>query len=169
MRKNEKNILVFTSTFPTFIEGDATPPFVYELSKRLAQKEGFHIVVLTPFRKGSKVFEERDGLRIYRFKYGFTSLCEGGILPNLKKNKFLFFQVPFFLFFAFVNLAKIVKKEKIDIIHAHWIIPQGFISVLYKKLFRKKELKIICTSHGSDLFGLQNPFMKKIKKIFVFF
>jgi len=159
-----KNILVFTTTFPTFLEKDGTPPFVYELSRRLVEKDGVHIIVLTPFRKGTKVFEERDKLKIYRFKYGFTNLCEGGILPNLKKNKLLYFQVPFLFLFAFLNLKKIVKKEKIDIIHAHWIIPQGFLAVLYKKLFRKKGIKIICTSHGGDIFGLQNSVMKKIKK-----
>jgi len=160
----KKNILVFTTTFPTFLQEDGTPPFVYELSKKLAEKGNFRLIVLTPFRKNTKIFEERENLKIYRFKYGFTSLCEGAILPNLKKNKFLFFQVPFLLLFAFINLARIVKKKKIDIIHAHWIIPQGFIAVLYKKLFRKKNLKIICTSHGSDIFGLQNSLMKKIKK-----
>ncbi len=159
-----KNILVFTTTFPTFLERDGTPPFVYELSKRLAQKEDIHVVVLAPFRRGTRSFEERNRLKIYRFKYGFTALCEEGILPNIKKNKFLFFQIPFLLFSAFINLAKIVKKENINIIHAHWIIPQGFIAVLYKKLFQKKNLKIICTSHGSDIFALQNSLMKKIKK-----
>jgi glycosyltransferase involved in cell wall biosynthesis len=159
-----RNILVFTTTFPTFLEGDGTPPFVYELSKRLAEKEDINIIVLTPFRKKTKVFEERDGLKIYRFKYGFTSLCEGAILPNLKKNKFLYFQIPFLFLFSIINLAKVIKKENINIIHAHWIIPQGFIAVLYKKLFRKKSLKIICTSHGGDIFGLQNSLMKKIKR-----
>ena len=33
-----KNVLVFTSTFPKFIQGDTTPPFVYELSQGLAGK-----------------------------------------------------------------------------------------------------------------------------------
>lgn len=160
----KENILVFTSTFPIFLKGDGTPPFVYELSKRLAEREDFRIIVLTPFRKRTKPFEERERLKIYRFRYGFTALCERGILPNLKKNKFLFFQIPFLFFFAFINLAKIVKKEKINIIHAHWIVPQGFMAVLYKKIFRKRNLKIICTSHGGDIFGLQNSFAKKIKK-----
>ncbi|MCM8787749.1 MAG: glycosyltransferase family 4 protein [Candidatus Omnitrophica bacterium] len=159
-----KNILVFTTTFPTFLKKDGTPPFVYELSKRLAQKEDLNIVVLTPYRKGTKTFEQRDGLKIYRFKYGFTHLCEGGILPNLKNNKLLYFQVPFLFFFAFLNLKKIIKKEKINTIHAHWIVPQGFIAVFYKKIFRKRNFKIICTSHGGDIFGLQGWLMRKIKK-----
>lgn len=160
----KENILVFTSTFPIFLKGDGTPPFVYELSKRLAEREDFRFVVLTPFRRKTKVFEEKEGLKIYRFRYDFTSLCDGAILPNLKKNKFLYFQIPFFIIAAFLNLGKLVKKEKIDIIHAHWIIPQGFIAVVYKKIFRKKSLKIICTSHGGDIFGLQNPLMKKFKR-----
>jgi len=160
----KKNILVFTTTFPTFLKGDGTSPFVYELSKRLVQKGDLYVVVLTPFRKETKVFEEKDGLKIYRFKYGFTSLCEGAIVPNLRKNRMLIFQVPFLFFSAFLNLAKIIKRGEIETIHAHWIIPQGFIAVLYKKLFRKRNLKIICTSHGGDIFSLQNPLMKKIKK-----
>lgn len=159
-----KKILVTATTFPTFLKGDVTPPFVYELSKRLAKNKDLKIVVSTPYIKRAKTYKEREGMKIYRYKYGFTSLCDGAILPNLKKNKLLYFQIPFFLIASFFNLRKLVKEEKIDIIHAHWIIPQGFIAVLYKKLFRKKNLKIICTSHGGDIFGLQNPFMKKIKR-----
>jgi len=161
---NVKKILVTTTTFPTFLEGDGTPPFVYELSRRLAKKEDIHVTVLAPFRKKTKIFEERDNLKIHRFKYGFTALCEGGILPNLKQNKFLFFQTPFLFLFSFINLAKIIKKEKISIIYAHWIIPQGFIAILYKKIFKNRNLKIVCTSHGGDIFGLQNSLMKKVKR-----
>ena len=160
----KKRILVTTTTFPSFLENDSTPPFVYELSKRLAKKEDLEIIVSTPYVKNSKEYEEKDDLKIYRYKYGFTALRDGAILPNIKKNKLLIFQVPFFIFFSFLSVIKLIKKEKIDIIHAHWIIPQGFLAVLYKKLFRKKNLKIICTVHGGDIFSLRNWFFTKIKK-----
>ena len=165
MNKNsKKRILVTTTTFPSFLDNDFTPRFVYELSKRLAEKEDLEIIISTPYLKNSKKYEERDNLKIYRYKYGFTALRDGAILPNIKKNKLLIFQVPFFIFFSFLNIIKLVKKEKIDIIHAHWIIPQGFLAVLYKKLFRRKDLKIICTVHGGDIFSLRGWLMTKIKK-----
>ncbi len=159
-----KKILVTTATFPSFLKDDSTPPFVYELSKRLAEKNDFKIIISTPYIKNSRECEERDNLKIYRYKYCFTALRDGAILPNIKKNKLLIFQIPFFILFSFLNLIKLVRKEKIDIIHAHWIIPQGFLAVLYKKVFRKKDLKIICTVHGGDIFSLKGWLMTKIKK-----
>ncbi|MEA1937281.1 MAG: glycosyltransferase family 4 protein [Patescibacteria group bacterium] len=163
-RNSKKRILVTTTTFPSFLKNDATPPFVYELSKRLAEKDNLKIIVSTPHLKNSREYEEKDNLKIYRYKYGFTALRDGAILPNIKKNKLLIFQVPLFLLFSFLNLVKLVKKEKIDIIHAHWIIPQGFLAVFYKKLFSKKKIKIICTVHGGDIFSLRGWLMTKIKK-----
>ena len=159
-----KKILVTTTTFPSFLEGDSIPPFIYELSKKLAKNDDFKIIISTPYIKNSKKLEERDNLKIYRYKYGFTSLRNGAILPNIKKNKLLILQLPFLLFFSFISLIKLAKKEKINIIHAHWIVPQAFLAVLYKKIFLKKDLKIICTIHGSDIFELRGWLMTKIKK-----
>ena len=161
---SKKRILVTTTTFPSFLKNDATPPFVYELSKRLAKKKDLEIIVSTPYVKNSKEYEEKNNLKIYRYKYGFTALRDGAILPNIKKNKLLIFQIPFFILFSFLNIVKLIRKEKIDIIHAHWIIPQGFLTVLYKKIFRRKDLKIICTVHGGDIFSLRGRLMTKIKK-----
>lgn len=152
-----KNILVFTSTFPRFTTWDTTPGFVYELSKRLVQNSS-KICILTPRVPWTPWYEERDGMKIYRYPYFFTSkiekLNDGAIMPNLKANKWLYFQVPFLLLFWFIYLAKIIKKEKINIVHTHWIIPQWLITVIYKKIYHSK-IKIIGTSHGSDIFWLQ--------------
>ena len=161
-----KNILVFTTTFPKFTTWDATPGFVYDLSKRL-QKLWLQIIVLTPRVPWSKKYEEKDWMKIYRYSYFFTDklekLNDWAILPNLKQNKLLYFQVPFLLLFWFINLVKLVKKEKIDTIHAHWIIPQWFLAVLYKKIFNKK-IKIICTSLWADIFWLKGFIGTTIKK-----
>ncbi|MDD3284537.1 MAG: glycosyltransferase [Patescibacteria group bacterium] len=158
---DKKKILITTSTFPKW-EMDTTPPFVYELSKRLV--DDFQIFILAPYSTGSKKYEKIDGMDIYRYKYWFNSknnLSDGAILPNLKKNKLFYLQIPFFLLFQFLAIKKIVKKEKINTIHAHWIIPQGFVAVLYKKIINKN-IKILCTSHGADIFGLQKfNFLKK--------
>lgn len=161
-----KRILVFTSTFPRFTPGDATPAFVYELSKRLAQDE-LKIIILTPRVPWALRYEERDGMKIYRYPYFLTEklekLNDGAIMPNLRANRWLYFQVPFLLLFWWIHLIRIIRKEKIDTIHAHWIIPQWFIAVLTKKIFFPK-IKIITTSHGADIFWLKWTIGTFIKK-----
>lgn len=161
-----KKILVFTSSFNRFTENDTTPPFVYELSRRLAQK-GANIIVLTPRVPWALRYEEREWMKIYRYPYFFNNkwekLNDWAILPNIKQNKLLLFQVPFLLLFWFINLIKLVKNEKIDTIHAHWIIPQWFLAVLYKKLFNK-DIKVVCTTHWWDIFWLRWKIWTIIKK-----
>jgi glycosyltransferase involved in cell wall biosynthesis len=148
-------ILVTTSTFPSFVPGHVTPPFVYELARRLADDSDLEIFVSTPDIREAKPFEVRDGLAIHRFRYGFTALCDGAILPNIKRNRWLVLQVPFFLLFAFVGLVRTVRRMRIDVVHAHWIIPQGLIAVMAKLILRRRGLAIVCTSHGADIYGLK--------------
>lgn len=160
-----KNILVFTSTFPRFTSGDATPPFVYNLSKWLSEK-WLNITIITPRVPWAKNFESRDWMEIYRYWYFFSEklekLCDWGIISNLKNNKLLYFQVPFLFIAGFLFMIKIVTKKNIEIIHAHWLIPQWLLAVIYKK-FINNNIKIIVTSHWSDISSLQMLLFKYLK------
>lgn len=154
-------ILVLTSTFPKYAL-DYSPNFIKSLSDKLSSDYEIHI--LAPFSKGSSKKEKVGDLNVYRFKYWFSFcklLADDAIIPTLKKNKLYWVQVPFFLFFEFFGMFKIIFKEKIRIVHAHWIIPSGLLAVIYKKCFNKK-LKIVLTSHGADIYGLNRfNFLKK--------
>lgn len=159
-----KKILVLASTFPRWAN-DTTPPFVFELEKRLAKD--FEIHVLAPHDKGAKKKEIMDGLTVHRFQYFWPAskqgLCYGGgILPNLKRNRLLYFQAISLLFFEFWAAVKIVRDEKIDLIHAHWIIPQGIIAYKLKKIFHTP---YIITTHGGDIYGLRSKPIVFLKKI----
>jgi len=149
----KKKLLVFTSTFPRW-KHDTNPPFVYELSKRLTDK--FDISVLAPHYPMAKEYEVMDKMRVHRFRYFFEKheklACDGGILPNLKKNKLFFLQVPFFLIAAFFALRMQIKENRPDVIHAHWIIPQGLIAALLKIFYG---VPFVVTSHGSDVSGIK--------------
>jgi len=158
----KKKLLVFASTFPRW-QNDTLPPFVYELSKRLTGE--FDVHVLAPSFPGSKDYEIMDKMKVHRFHY-FIKKYEklagsGGILPILKKNPLYFFQVPFFMLGEYLALRKTIKEIKPDIIHAHWIIPQGWITSLMPK---KYKVPYVVTTHGGDIFGLQGKLLTKMKK-----
>ena len=161
-------ILVLTTTFPRW-KDDTTPAFVYELSKRLGEK-GFEIVVLAPHHNGAKEFEFMDRMKVYRFPYfypkKYQELCyEGGILPNLKRSNLAKLQFPLLFLSELFYAIKIIKKEKIDIIHSHWIIPSGLVGSILKRTYRKPH---ITTAHAGDVFTIRNS--KILSKIgsFVF-
>ena len=61
----QKQILVITSTFPRW-QGDNEPPFVYELSQILAQKNTVHI--LAPHTEGAALTEKIGNLQVTRFR-----------------------------------------------------------------------------------------------------
>jgi len=159
---NKKKLLVTTSTFPRW-ENDTDPPFVYELSRRLANS--FDITVLAPNYPGALTREEMSGIQVHRFRYFFKKLeilaGSEGILPTLKKNVLFNFLVPFFLVGEFWALVKLTKKIKPDIIHAHWILPQGFIAALAKKI---TGVPFVVTTHGGDIYGLRGKFATALKR-----
>jgi glycosyltransferase involved in cell wall biosynthesis len=157
-------ILVMTSTFPRW-ENDTEPPFVFELCKQLNKK--FEVFVLAPHCKGSLDNEVMQELKVTRFRYFFKSyenLCyQGGILANLKEQPLRYLITPFFLLFQLVAAYQLLKKENIMLIHAHWIIPQG-ITAYGLKILCGKHIKILCTSHGGDLFSLNGTIAQFLKR-----
>ncbi len=159
-----KRVLVMTSTFPRW-QGDKEPPFVFELCSRLAHE--FDIIVLAPHAEGAKLHEQMDGIEVRRFRYFFprwqTLTYQGGILANLKQAPWRYLLLPLFFAAQVIALVRILKHERVDVIHAHWLIPQGF-SVVLAGLFVKNMPPLICTSHGGDLMGLTGRLPSLIKR-----
>lgn len=160
---DKKKVLVLTTTFPRW-KNDTVPAFVYELSKRL-QKDGFEIIVLAPHSYGAKKFEIMDEMKIYRFPYFYpykyqTLAYGGGILPSIKRSHLAKIQIPLLFLSELYYAFKIIEKEKIDIIHSHWIIPSGFIGGICKKILMKRH---ILSEHAAGLAALEKlPFKNGI-------
>jgi len=163
--ENRSRVLVVTSTFPRW-KDDPEPAFVFELSRRLASS--FDITLISPRSHGSKKSETMAGIRVIRFPYFFKrwenlATHSGGILNRLRANRLNYLLVPFFLFGLILALFRLLRKERFDLIHAHWIIPQGLSVVLVRFLLRDKT-PVICTSHGGDLFALRGRVFHWLKK-----
>ncbi|MGY8814421.1 MAG: glycosyltransferase [Gammaproteobacteria bacterium] len=159
-------ILVVTSTFPRW-NSDTEPAFIFDLCKYL-QRQGLVIDVLAPHAHGAKKHEILDGVTVYRYQY-FISIMQnltysGGIMANLKNNPLNYLLVPFLLIFQIIALFRRLRSTDYQLIHAHWLIPQGFTCALLNSLPGKNIGSLICTSHGGDLYSLDNTIINKIKK-----
>jgi len=157
-----KNVLVTATTFPRW-KNDTEPNFVFKLSSLLSKKD-YNITVLVPHHPNAKRFEVMGDLKIYRFPYfhplKLQKLCyEGGILENIKKSFLAKIQIPFLLLSEYYHVKKIVKKERINFIHAHWIIPQGLIAAIFKKLYG---VPFISTAHAGDVFPIKKNIFKTL-------
>lgn len=164
MEMVKPKILVLSSSYPKY-KGDMNGVFIYNQVSQL--KSFYDIHVLTPDYKGALSFEITEGIKIYRHKQFFTKNIElaygSDILAKIKNNYLLLFVVLFFLLYQFLAIKKIIGTEKIKIIHAHWLIPQGFLAVLYKTLFNRN-VKILATIHGADLNSFDNFAGNLLKK-----
>lgn len=156
----ELRVLVLATTFPRFA-GDAEPRFIFDLTKPLAEKVS--LWVLAPHAPGAKMQEEIEGVRVLRFPYFFPkrlqTLCyEGGILPKLKTQWLARLQLPFFLVSQCFHIWRTVRKYKINFIHCHWIIPQGFFVALLNSF---SGIPYLLTAHGGDVYSFRkNPFIR---------
>lgn len=163
--QKRKKVLVLTSTFPRW-EGDNEPPFVFELCRRLSPD--FDVWVLAPHAPGAKTRETMNGLTVVRFRYFFewgeTLAYQGGILANLRNNQLRYLLVPWFLICQLAALLRLLARERFDIVHAHWLIPQGLVAVAARLLSRRAPT-LLCTAHGSDLYGLRGRLFSALKRL----
>ena len=149
-------LLVTASTFPRW-EGDTEPRFILDLSKALLKY--FDVTVLVPAAIGAKDKEVLEGVNVIRYHYfpihKWETLCyPGAIVPRIKEKKTRILLVPFLFFSLWKTLAKILPYY--DVVHAHWLIPQGIVQSFFRK-------KYVLTGHGGDVTSLNNGIIKKLK------
>ena len=158
-------VCILTTSFPRF-RGDSAGIFIFHLSRWLAKK-GADIEVISPHDPGCRFIEKWESIQIHRFPYFFPlqlqKLCYGsGVVKNIKKNFPTILQLPFLCASEFIYSLAYFKKNKPDIIHAHWSLPQGLIGIIAKRI-----LKIPCVTsiHGSDVYGLRSTFFEALNTV----
>ena len=153
----KKKLLVTASTFPRW-KGDTEPRFVLDLSQ--AMREQFDITVLAPAAPGARDQEEMDGLHVERYHYfpihRWETLCyPGAIVPRIKEKKVRVLLVPFLFMALWWNLLK--RRKQFDLVHAHWLIPQGIVQSFFS-------VPYLVTGHGGDVTSLNQGFLKAWKR-----
>ncbi len=148
-------VLVLTSSFPRN-EKSHEGIFILELVREL-HNQGFVSFVLAPHFNGGKIRDAFSGIQIFRFPYFYPFYFErlaygSGILFNLKRYPSVLLSIVPFLVSEFVCSLTIITKHKIQMIHTHWLVPQGLIGALFNFVFK---IPHVATVHGSDISILQ--------------
>lgn len=158
-------VLCVTSNFPRWI-GDSTTPFVLHLAEDL-QAIGWEVDVLAPHaERGTAAKESINGVSVERFSYliprSAQTVCyHGGALINLRKNPFNFLKLPALVFFQWASIVRLLRAGHYDVLHCHWLLPQGFTGVLAGRLLG---VPVLTTIHGGDVFALNSSLLTLFKR-----
>lgn len=153
---DKEKMLITASTFPRW-EGDTEPRFILDYAK--AMMKYYDVTVLAPVAPGAKVKEVLEGVDIIRYHYfpihQWETLCyPGAIVPRIREKKIRILLVPFMLLSLYIHLFKILPQY--DVVHVHWLIPQGIVQSFFKKPY-------IVTGHGGDVTSLNKGILRQLK------
>ena len=152
------SVLVIASTFPSG-PTDGTPAFVRDLAERVA--DDFDVTVLVPRVAGSLRSEQVGRLRVERFGYfirRWEDLADGAIIENLRARRSRWLQVPFFFLAETLALRRLVKRMDPDVLHVHWIVPQGIVATV-----AARKVPALLTTLGGDVYALNDRVSRRLK------
>jgi glycosyltransferase involved in cell wall biosynthesis len=106
------------------------------------------------------------GLNVHRFRYAPRKLESlaygGGILANLHEDRGRWMLVPPFMLSQMAAVARLVRKYNIDVIHAHWMVPQGVVAAIMR---HSLGCPVVVSGHGSDIFGMRDGLRLRLLKL----
>jgi len=145
-------VCTLTHTYPRF-DGDINAPFVEQLMEHIARL-GNDVSVLTAY---DPAWNRQPGdhtvdLRIYKYIWpdslhvlGYSRTIEG----NVRFRKRVLALSPLLFIAAYRAFRRLVLEKKPDILHAHWILPNGFIAA---HVAQSTGVPLLIQLHGSDVF-----------------
>ena len=145
-------VCTLTHTYPRFPD-DINAPFVEQLIEHIA-RQGNDVSVLTAYDPEWRRLpgDHTVDLRTYRYIWpeslhilGYSRTIEG----NVRFRKRVLALSPFLFIAAYRAFLNLVKEKNPGILHAHWILPNGFIA---GKVSRATGIPLIIQLHGSDVF-----------------
>jgi len=151
-------IAVLTSSYPRF-KGDGIAPFVQSISEALSTR-GHRVQVLAPH--DIDVRQNPDSkIKVHRFKYAWSEKTHvmghaRSLKADVKLRPIILLLLPLFLLAEIFNLIRLCRKMKAQVIHAHWVLPNGFSAAIVSKLLG---IPLVISLHGSDIFMADRNFL----------
>jgi glycosyltransferase involved in cell wall biosynthesis len=155
-------VCTLTHTYPRF-QDDINAPFVEHLMEHIA-RHGADVSVLTAYDPAwGRTPGDGHTVDLRTYKYivpdslhilGYSRTIEG----NVRFRKRVMLLSPFLFAGAYRAFLKLVREKKPDILHAHWLLPNGFIAAQVSKA---TGVPLLIQTHGSDIFTAEkNPLFR---------
>ena len=144
-------VCMLTSSYPRF-KGDCAGTCVGSLSETIARMK-HEVHVLAPYDPLVQPDPETP-VHMHRFRYIWRDdLCLMGHARSLEADVRLKPAVyPLTLLYlasAFQHLLRLHRRYHFDIIHAHWVLPNGPIAAVARRI---TGVPVVIHLHGSDIF-----------------
>jgi glycosyltransferase involved in cell wall biosynthesis len=140
-------LLHVASSYP-LSDGDEHAPFMEEMLEALANR-GHEVAVLVPRVKGL-VEGRRNGVEVIGVPYAPSSLQVWGYGRSLgAKSRLRVVAVavtPVAMAAMGRALRRQIKTRRPDVVHLHWLIPQGVLSLVVPR-----QIPIVISLHGADV------------------
>lgn len=155
-------ICILTHGYPRFPD-DTTAPFIESIAETLQQQEDIDVTVLTPDTPHFARSEADSTVNLQTYRYFFPRQLQrlgysNTLVNDCALKKYVYLLAPFLFISGIFHLFVLSRKYKFDVIHAHWLLPNGFISAVVNRLLK---IPYVITLHGSDIFVSKQNFIFK--------
>ena len=145
-------ICMLTSSYPKY-PGETTAPFIEEIAAGLVRR-GHTVHVVAPFHRDVRRAPTERGVHLHFFRYSpARALNVWGYAESLQADVGLKGAVlaaaPLALGAGTLAMLKLTTTVHFDLMHAHWVIPNGPPAALVARL---RGLPLVVSMHGSDVY-----------------
>lgn len=159
----QRTLVVLASTYPRWAN-DKVPNFVENFVNQMSPRFK-RIQVIVPHYSGAKHKERPESpahnVHITRFRYFLPYSQEDIAYGEFKKDTLYPLKSLIYIWSELWTTFLTCLRNRQVIVNAHWLIPQGFVAVLLKPIFRNR---VVISIHGADVFTLNGGTMRKVKR-----
>lgn len=146
------DLLFLTQTYPRF-EGDTAGPFIRDLARGLV-RGGDRVTVLAPHAPGVAPAWDDGGVEVLTFRYAPERQEVLGYGRSLEADERVkgaaALAAPLYALAARRAIRRQLSRRRYDLVHAHWIVPNGLVAAA--AVGRGKRTVLAIGLHGSDVF-----------------
>jgi glycosyltransferase involved in cell wall biosynthesis len=142
---------MITTSYPRTPD-DTSAPFIASIAEGVAAL-GHHVDVVLPHHAMLKE-ADRNGVTLHAYRFpgdekdpvwGYAQSLEA----DVRMKKTVYALAPIAMHRAYRLALKVASKNKPDVVHAHWVLPNGFIGA---RLSGTLNVPLVVSLHGSDMY-----------------
>ena len=144
-------VLMIATSYPKY-DGDATAPFIAEIAAGVVA-HGCTVRLILPAHREFRHPPVVRGVELIVYRYApHPALAVWGYAESLhadvKVRRSTLLALPFGLVASLYTLIRQILIDRPDVIHAHWLLPNGLPALIASRLFG---IPLVVSMHGSDV------------------